>query len=251
MTAPTSDADDVASNADIALAAKVHYSFLPRTYSDTAVDIAVKVRPLGLLGGDYCGIFPFGDNLIVCMCDVVGHGLASAMLAARVNGFVLSHTERNAPCRLVESLNAFLCRHLSGTGLYTTFFTVFFDYRRGEMLYAGAGHPPALHYTNRRGTGEFLPSSTTILGIEHPLPTPCSVGRRPLESGDKVLLYTDGLMESRTPGGGLFGQHGMETFVEAQHGLDSAAFNEQLFDAANCYDCQIRDDILIMTVSVK
>ncbi len=244
-------ANTAAADADIALAAKVHYSFLPRTYSDAYLDIAVKVRPLGLLGGDYCGIFPFGDNLIICMCDVVGHGVASAMFAARVNGFVLSHAERDDPCRLVNSLNEFVCRHLSGTGLFTTFFTIFFDYQRSEMQYAGAGHPPVLHYMSRRGESEFLPSSTTLLGIEHPLPTPCDIDRRPLEHGDKLLLYTDGLMESRTSSGELFGQQGMESFVNTQHGLDSAAFNERLFDTANCYNCQIRDDILIMTISLK
>lgn len=237
---------------EIALAAKVHYSFLPRYYRDSRVDIAVKVRPFSRLGGDYCGIFPLGRKLIVCMCDVVGHGLASALFATRVNDFAMSHAgDRDDPCQLIGALNEFLCRHLSDTGLYTSFVAVFLDFEGREMEYAGAGHPPLLHYQERSGTCEHLESSTTILGIEHPLPVPCTSSRRPLGAGDRLLLYTDGLMESRTPRGGQFGRQRLEAFTRQHRRLDSGTFNERLFDIANCNECQIRDDILIMTISIK
>ncbi len=237
---------------EIALAAKVHYSFLPRHYQDAHVDIAVKVRPFSRLGGDYCGLFPLDRRLIACMCDVVGHGMASALFATRVNDFAMSHAgDRGTPCQLIEALNEFLCRHLSDTGLYTSFFAVFFDFENREMEYAGAGHPPLLHYRRRTGECYSLESSTTLLGIEHPLPVPCTLNRRPLETGDRLLLYTDGLMESKTPGGGQFGRHGLEAFARKHPQLDSAAFNERLFETANCNECQIRDDILIMTIGIK
>lgn len=237
---------------DIELAARVHYSFLPQHYSDAHIDIAVKARPLSRLGGDYCSIFPLERRLIVCMCDVVGHGVAAALFAARVNAFVLSHAcDRDNPCHLIESLNDFLCRHLSGTGLYTSFFAVYLDFERNELEYAGAGHPPLLHYHGQTGDSEFLQSGTTILGIEHPLPVACALDRRKLHGGDKLLLYTDGLMESHTPQGQHLGTAGLEAFTRDHHTLDSATFNERLFATANCFDCQIKDDVLIMTMSIK
>lgn len=241
-----------AADDDLTLAAKVHYSFQPPTYRNDHVDVAAKIRPLNQIGGDYYAIFPLNGALVACMCDVVGHGVASALFAARVSAFVMSRAAGlEDPCRLVESLNEFLCRHLTGTGLFTTFFAVLFDFGKREMTYAGAGHPPMLMYDRQADSCEFLESSTTILGMEHPLPIPCFTQRRALHGGDKLLLYTDGLMEASRPGGGHFGKQGLKDFTQAHHALDSTAFNERLFEDANCYDCRIKDDILILTMSVK
>lgn len=237
---------------DLALAAKVHYAFLPERYRDARVDIAVKVRPYSQLGGDYCGIHPLEDKLVVTMCDVVGHGMASALLATRVNDFAMSHAvDRGGPCQLIAALNEYLYRHVADTGLYTSFFAAFLDFEGREVAYAGAGHPALLHYRSDAGNCERLESSTTILGFEHPLPVPCASSRRALRRGDKLVLYTDGLMEFKTHGGSRFGQQRLEAFVRQHHHLDSTAFNDRLFDTADCHTCQVRDDILIMTVSVK
>ncbi|MFQ5587021.1 MAG: PP2C family protein-serine/threonine phosphatase, partial [Thermodesulfobacteriota bacterium] len=120
---------------DIALAAKVHYSFLPDSYGNEFMDIAVKALPYDRIGGDYCSILPVSDDkLIVCMCDTVGHGIASALFAARVNTFVLTHAlQQHDPCTLIHSLNEFLCQRLSSTGRYTTFFAIFFDLKKGTL----------------------------------------------------------------------------------------------------------------------
>ena len=92
---------------ELDLAAKVHYSFLPRKHSDSYVEIAVTVKPHGKIGGDYCSILPVDEkNLFACMCDAVGHGLPSALFAARINTFVLTHAlKKQNPCDLTYLLN--------------------------------------------------------------------------------------------------------------------------------------------------
>jgi serine phosphatase RsbU (regulator of sigma subunit) len=67
-------------------AAAVHYSFLPESFSNDFLDIAVYSRPFSKIGGDYYSIFPIdARRLILCMCDATGHDVASALFAARIN----------------------------------------------------------------------------------------------------------------------------------------------------------------------
>ncbi len=238
---------------EIHRAAKVHYSFLPDHYANGALDIAVKARPLNVLGGDYCSIFPLDDDcVLVCMCDAVGHGVASALFASRINTFVLSHAlHKRCPCHMIEALNEHLCQRISSMGMFTSFFSIFVDTRKQELVFAGAGHPAALYYHNQNGTCEPLESVTTLLGITHPLPLSCSAAYRKTLSGDRVVLYTDGLIESKDENGKEFGIDGLMTFLDTHHPLSGSAFNDKLFEITKCDSgLEIRDDILLLTMTM-
>ena len=55
---------------------------------------------------------------MACICDAVGHGIASALYAARINTFVLTRVlQGHEPCELISSLNDFLCSRLSESGM--------------------------------------------------------------------------------------------------------------------------------------
>lgn len=196
---------------------------------------------------------PVGDErVIVSVCDAVGHGLAAALYAARVNTFVLTHAAKSPhPCALIEDLNEFFCEHLRFSGMYANFFSVFFDTRNLTMTYTGAGHPPALHY--RRATGEVscMRSEAVMIGIEHPLGVTCAINRRDLEPGDKVLLYTDGLSEDPTGDGPIRGLGEAVEFLKTHADLDSKAFNRRLCTLLTNDPGELEDVVLFATVSVK
>jgi len=239
---------------EIQLARTVHYGFMPRSFSNEQLDVAVDLLPQSDIGGDYCSIFPVDeDRLIVSLCDALGHGVAAALYAARVNTYVLTHAaDCRHPCQLIESLNEFLCAHLPFSGMYATFYSIFFDRPGGSMTFAGAGHPPALHYEQATGLIHELPSETIMVGVSHPLAVACSVNRRRVASGDKVLLYTDGLSESRTESGALFGPQGVGAFLGANHALGGKEFNERLLDQVTHHEeLVLDDDVIVMTITVK
>ena len=146
------------SDQEIDLAAKVHYSFLPRDYSDDCVEIAVTAKPQGKIGGDYCSILPVdAKHLMVCMSDAVGHGLASALFAARINTFVLTHAfQEHSPCELTAILNQHLCQRLSDIGMFASFAAACMDFENNVMEFAGAAHPPAIHYRIESADMELL-----------------------------------------------------------------------------------------------
>lgn len=239
---------------ELELAANVHYSFLPENYANQFIEISVKARPHNQLGGDFCTIFPIDDSSVVaCVCDAVGHGLASALYAARINTYVVSNVAvaRN-PCTLIDMLNNFLCKRLSNGGMYTTFFSVHIDYKKKTFEYAGAAHPPAVLFHKALDSVEFLESETTMLGIESPLPVSCSTNRLSLDSGDRILLYTDGLVESKNSSNSPLGQQSLGQLMKEYQDLNSVEFNnavlEYLIDE-NSH--KINDDILLLNILIK
>ena len=239
---------------EIELAAAIHYSFLPGQYANEQLDIDVKIRPYNVIGGDYCSIYPVSDDkLILCMCDAVGHGVASALFASRINTFVLSNVHKitNPHC-LVESLNQFLCRHLSVTGMYSTFYTIFIDLSEMEFNFAGAAHPPALYYDSGSGEIELLESQATLLGLDASLPIKNAVKSHRLVSGDKLVIYTHGLIEARNSQGQQFGLNRLCEFVRHHQLLDSEAFNIRLINDLEAFsENHFHDDVLLMTLTAK
>lgn len=185
---------------ELELARRLHRSLLPRRQTSPRADVACHCQEHAGLGGDYATAYWQAETrLFLSVCDVTGHGLASALLAARINTFVrLEVRDATSPCMIIEDLNRFLATHFHDLDMFATFFCAVVDWDERYILYAGAGHPPAL-LIHARGGIEELPSTAPLLGVFDPFPFPCGVGKTRLEAGDLLLLYTDGLIEAAGP----------------------------------------------------
>jgi sigma-B regulation protein RsbU (phosphoserine phosphatase) len=241
-------------NDELELAARVHYSFLPEHYEDDGLDIVTRLAPKFVLGGDYCSVIPLGEQrYMACICDAVGHGVASALYAARINTFVLTTIlQGHAPCELINLLNEFLCSRLSESGMYATFFVVFLDIKNMEMKHAGAGHPAALHLSTPSNKIHLLESKTTLLGIEHPLLVDCPLESHAISPGDKILLFTDGFTEARNSHGEMFGDAGLTNYVNTHSKMNNKDFVDGLYAATHDFsNGEVKDDMLCMSILVK
>ncbi|GMQ97198.1 MAG: hypothetical protein BMS9Abin15_0898 [Gammaproteobacteria bacterium] len=238
---------------DLVRAAALHYSFLPKHYNNDHIDVAIEVKPYKLLGGDYCSIFPIDDHrLVLCLCDVMGHDVAASLLAARINTFVLTQAiAKQCPCHLIESLNSHLCQRIEQSGMTTTFFSVFIDAETETKTYAGAGHPPVIHIPHNNRDIQLLESVTTIVGFDDPMPIGCDVASRTYQPGDKLVLYTDGLIEQQAQNGKWLQINGLIDIVGHYQHLDSKPFNNHIDQAITEKGYQPRDDILVMTATLK
>jgi len=241
---------------DLELAKRVHYGFLPDSYEDEMLDISVKMIAHGQLGGDYCGVFPVDeDHVIASMCDASGHGIASALYAARINTFALSHGQQiHNPCELIIQMNAFFCKHMDSTNMQCSFFILMFDKRSNIVSYAGAGHPAVARYNSRENEVEFLESSTTLIGIQDPLPVACVTQSLQLNSGDRLFMFTDGLTEGRNVQGDYFGTDVISRIMSSgsERGLSSEQVNVRLLERLNKFtENKMQDDVLSMVFTVQ
>jgi len=152
-------------------------------------------RSANELGGDYFDYFVVKDRyLLVIIGDVTGHGIPSALAMAIGKATVLLGLENGfKPEKLVESINSVLFNALRRK-LMMTAAMLWIDTETHEFEYRNCGHPyPYIFKEN--GSIEHLASSGLFLGTKAVYRSaPPRLGS--LESGERILFYTDGLIES-------------------------------------------------------
>lgn len=239
---------------DLHLAAKVHYSFLPNDYEDERISIAVTLSPLYPIGGDYCSIIPLDeDRFLICMCDALGHGTPAALFSARINTYVMTHAkDHEKPCKLVSGLNSYLCKRLAGAGMYTTFYAILLDFKKEIMSLAGAAHPPVLHLEHDQQSCREWPSVVSFLGMMDPMPLLCETEQTSISPGDRILLYSDGLIEVQDEEQNQYGIDNLAKSLLKNKNLNGQALNKAiLHDASTFGHDEFQDDVLLLSVVLK
>jgi phosphoserine phosphatase RsbU/P len=184
--------------------------------------VALAVRYLSasedaLVGGDFYEVAVTRRGLRVLVGDVKGKGLEAVQLAALVlANFRAAAAAHPSLVELAAELDHGIRPRL-GEEDFVTAVLAEFD-RRGELRLVNCGHPPPLRF--RAGMAELLADAapTTPLGLD-PAPT---VQRFLLAPTDRVLLYTDGLVEARAPDGRQFELDGQVDAVLAASSLGAA-----------------------------
>ena len=203
------------SHEHLQLAADVHRSLLPLPMRTDRAEVDVRYQPLGEVWGDYCQVhFPSEDVCYVTMCDVTGHGVGAALLAARVASEV-RHSVHSAqsPVEVVDGLNRFVCENFAGAGLFLTFFAARIDLSGREITWSGAGHPSPILVRADGRTVARLASQNLIIGVLPQCLAAEPEHRSRLEPGDRVLFYTDGVTEVFDATGAELGEEGLAGFM--------------------------------------
>jgi hypothetical protein len=182
--------------------------------------------PANEVGGDFFHVQAIGDRgTLVVIGDVAGKGLKAAMNVSLLMGALRRTSEQN-PAKILESLN----RVLAGTDSFTTCQAAWFG-NNGELVLANAGHLPP--YLNSQ---EIAVAGGLPLGV---LPEiRYEELRLYLHPGDRILLFSDGVVEARKASGELFG------FDRVHNLSNQTAF--YLAEAAKAFGQE--DDITVLTV---
>jgi len=175
----------------------------------------------GLVGGDFFHIVRLSDSAAsVFICDVMGHGVSSALITAMLRALIEGYGADAAdPSVLMTHLNSEFTKILrqTDTVLFATAFYCVLDADRGELRYARAGHPYPFHLQRRGGRVALLNCTEGTAGPALGLIDSASYGnsRTPLEPGDWVLLFTDGIEEAADNAGVEFGVSGLAGVLQA------------------------------------
>jgi PAS domain S-box-containing protein len=202
---------------ELSLAARVQQSLSPQSLVWSDVSVESYYSPARTIGGDFGVVFPQGDEVLsIVLCDVSGHGIGSALMANRIYAETLHQLERkSAPVSLLRHVHEFVHNRLATDGFYFTMAAVRFSMRGRRANFAAAGHPPAMLLS--RGGVRLLQSQNGILGcLSEIAPSECAneIGLAP---GDRLVLYTDGLVEAFNTQEEMLGIEGLSQLV-----LDSA-----------------------------
>jgi sigma-B regulation protein RsbU (phosphoserine phosphatase) len=211
---------------------------------------SIHYAPLDPLGGDYYDFaVPNDRQMGILIADASGHSLAAAMVAIMARfafAEVVRHTVR--PAEVLSVMN----RRLQGL-TDERFVTVFYgllDRQTREFRYANAGHPPPLRFNPRRRHVEPLSARGLMLGI-----VPEAVYEEKsltLEPGDRLCLYTDGVVDSRNVTKELYGQERLEQFLLESGRKPAAELAQVLADHLQDFrsDRPAWDDLTILMAEV-
>lgn len=204
---------------EIRIAAEIQRGVIPGdliTWRDRARLFGVW-EPLSQISGDYFDVLNHPDHLYFWITDVSGHGVPAAlitMLAKQAFQDVLYGAIRKSPekpqalspARIFHKLNNILNLRIQTQDYLTAYLCHLAP--DGTLTFAGAGHPPALWYHKSTRTVDRLVSEGLFLGAlsEDDLSeAPYREGQVKLEPGDRVILYTDGIVEQEDPHQDPFG----------------------------------------------
>ena len=212
---------------DLKAAAGIQQSLLPSRSPDIPnVNIAWEFEPCGQIGGDIFNIQLLDkDKIGLYMLDVCGHGVSASLIAVSASQFLqssrdffASRPEIPTPGAVLDSLNrAFPFKR------FDSFFSIAYatlDFRKGVLTYSCAGHPPPVLLSKNRPP-EILDQHGPVIGMNDQ--QAFSETQKQLVPGDKIVLYTDGILECRDSCAGIFGK---DRFYETLDALSSRSVTE-------------------------
>ena len=219
---------------ELALAREVQTRLFPQTLPEVAgVQIAAAERPAREVGGDYYDVVGLGaDCLGVLVADVSGKGAAAAFYMAMMKGtFQAGSRLVRAPGETLAEVNAALTPSL-GRGDFVSATYAVLDADAGTLALARAGHTPAVlarDPSRPDGGAWLLRGDGLAIGLDRDGAT----FRRTLceqtvalAPGDTLLLYTDGLVETRDAGGAEYGYDRLAAFVARHRHVDAPALRD-------------------------
>lgn len=214
-------------NNELEMAREIQLAILPREAPKIkGLEIAARYVPMSSVAGDFYDFIVVDERHVgVLVADVSGHGLPAALIASMLQfALAAQFAFASDPARLLWGLNQALCGKFRAH--FVTAAYVFVDMAKNSISYAGAGHPPLLLWRGSTGSASEVSENGLLLG-QFPEARYSAV-QVPMEPGDRVLLYTDGIIEAQNSSEEMFGLDQFKHFLETNHTLASDAFCDTL-----------------------
>jgi len=242
-------------NLELEMARQIQLSILPRdTPKIRGLHIVARYLPMTSVAGDFYDFIIVDDKRVgILVADVSGHGLPSALIASMLQvALTAQAAHASEPERVLSGLNQALCGKFERN--FVTAAYAFVDMEKKLMTYAGAGHPPLLFSRKSAGTVSAVTENGLFLGM-FPEATYASL-QLPVQAEDRVVLYTDGIPETKSPSEQEFGTARFIKFMENNRSLAVDHFADGLLDELSRWSEQPRgqgqqDDITVLTIDFK
>jgi sigma-B regulation protein RsbU (phosphoserine phosphatase) len=192
----------------------IQRSILPQQLpSVPGLDLAVHFADANGVGGDFYDVRPVGpDHWAIVIADVSGHGLAAAAVLALVHALGNAvQGQQVPPSGALGLVNEPLAtRYLADTGKFVTAFVGLYDARARVLTYSAAGHPPP-----RLVRGNEVGRLNAVSGLPLGIDKTSVYGNETLQlmSGDRLVLFTDGITESTNAAHELWGDERLDAVL--------------------------------------
>jgi sigma-B regulation protein RsbU (phosphoserine phosphatase) len=211
----------VAMQSEMDQARRIQMSILPSGPPASAhYQVAAKYSPMTSVAGDLYDFLPLEDGRIgLFIADVSGHGLPAALVASMLKtALSIQARATSNPAQLLSELNRLFCGQSHGQ--FVTAAYAILDANAQTATYSAAGHPPLLLWRNGSGEVREIEENGLPLGI---LATAeYSEITIPFSRGDRLAMYTDGIVESENLSGEEFGSTRLSEVLRKNNGNANA-----------------------------
>jgi PAS domain S-box-containing protein len=238
--------------AELGLAARVQQSLAPHGLLWHNLAVEAYYSPAHTIGGDFGVVLPQGDDFLnLVMCDVSGHGVGAALMANRIYSETFDALERRiAPGNLLRKLHEFVKNRIPVEGFYFTMAAARFSQHGRRVSFAAAGHPPAILVSG--GGLRLLESQSGILGCLTETAPSESAEQVELAAGDRLIVYTDGLVEIFNGSDQMLGVKGLETLVRQSATKPLPEMKQAILDGATSWrHGALTDDVSLVIIEVR
>ena len=246
---------------ELQLAREIQYAFTTRDFPSVANDktrigFGSRYVPISGLAGDFFEVIPLRhDRVGILICDVMGHGVRSALIVAMMRGLIeMQRSHACNPGKFLSGLNEGLASILerANTTMFATAFYGVLDLSEATLMYACAGHPGPITAgpdgvlqiavaREQRGPG---------LGISHKADFP--VSRLSLHAIRRMVLFTDGVLEAENQQGEPFFENRLIEIIAGCSNSPLGGMLDNILDSVLSFSQakQFDDDVCLLGVDI-
>ena len=239
---------------DLGLAEQVQNSLIPTGLSLPNLDVAVKYMPMIGVGGDFADIYYDGsENVYLTLVDVTGHGITAALLVNRICSEVRNLVrEKMEPKAILHSVNDFILKAFDGMAMFLTMYSVAINLRKGSFTYAGSAHPAVILWNSRKNKFVRLESQNVIIGYEKKDSSQFVQDVVMMGPEDKIVMYTDGIIEAEDATGSQLGIDGFINFFRSGAYLSASEIIEVILNGIQEFSPQpLKDDVYLIIAGIR
>lgn len=205
---------DAVMRADLEQAREFQHLMLGALPSKPGVRVEAMYEPLGVVGGDLYAVSEHGERIRVFIADATGHGVRASLTTMFIkNGYDAVKLTAPDPATLLELLNDNIARTYRTAEMLFTAVCLDLDVTTGELSVACAGNPPSCIV--RKDGLTMLEGGGALMGLRPRMRFPLSTER--LEPGDGIYVFTDGVADTHSEAGELFGEERLFEMIRTTH----------------------------------
>jgi phosphoserine phosphatase RsbU/P len=228
---------------ELEVARRIQLSILPGEFpSSPSFRVAARYVPMTSVAGDFYDFIVAGDKCAgLLIADVSGHGVPAALIASMVKLAATSQRDHAAdPSSLLAGMNAALCGNTQSQ--FVTAAYVHLDAESRELRYSAAGHPPMLLL---RGGNVQAVTENGLMLAAFDFATYSTMAQR-LEQGDRLLLYTDGIIEAGNRKGEFFGHDALCALLRDTASLSASDAADRVIASVQKWSAAQDDDLTVL-----
>lgn len=241
----------------LSLAREVQQSLLPAVPPHVrGLDIAGRSLYCQETGGDYYDFLHFSEwesgRVVIAVGDVVGHGIGAALLMSTARALLRARLLHCAElARVLGEVNRLLCLDTAQNANFITIFLVMLDPDRKHVCWARAGHDPALVYDPVTDTFSQWIGEGVALGVEETHSFQENEFSQ-WHAGLIILIGTDGIWETESPEGEMFGKDRLHAILRENREASAAEILQAVLDSVRDFrrEAPQLDDITLVVVKI-